>query len=462
MSDCFQFAARCQFAVAILLAGVASSAQGAGFAIIEQSASSLGNAFAGSAATAADASTLFFNPAGLTRLDRSQLVVAGHIISPTAKFSNNASSTNPSLGGLPLSGGNGGDGGETAFVPNFYYSHPLGGRFVLGIGINAPFGLETRYDRDWVGRYEGVKSELLTLNINPTLAWRATDRLSLGIGIDAQYIDAELSNAVDFGSLCLASSSSSLIPFSIPTATCIGAGITAPQTADGFATMTGDDWSWGYNLGLTYELSDAVRLGLAYRSRINHTLKGNVDYTAPASAAQAALFNAVFTDQKVTARLNLPESLSLSLAWQSHPDLQWLADITWTRWSRFEELRIIGANGSTTLSVVDESWENVLRYALGLNYRYDDRWTLRAGLAFDEEPIPDARHRTPRIPGNDRRWLSAGFSYRLDADTRIDAGYSHLFISDTPINHADSVSNTLSGSYDNSVDILSAQLVWNL
>lgn len=433
----------------LVVAAACTPAFGAGFALIEQSASGQGNAFAGAAAVAGDASTIFFNPAGLTRLEDPQVLLAFHGIFSDAKFRNNGSTGNPVFDGTALGGPND-DGGGEAFVPNLYVSIPLSDTLVAGFGISAPFGLETRYSPDWVGRYHAIRSDLATVNLNPTLAWQATDRLSVGIGIDAQYIRATLSNAIDFGLVCVSTPTL--------TAACNSVGITAAQQSDGIAELTGDDWSWGYNLGLLFDVTDDLRVGLAYRSKIKHNLRGGIDYQAPANPFHAAVFNAVpnFQDRAASAGVTLPETVSLSAAWEASEDLEVLADVTWTRWSRFRQLVAVDDSG-TTLSSTDENWENVYRYSLGLNYHYNDAWTLRAGVAYDEEPIPDAAHRTPRIPGNDRKWLSVGFGYAVNPDTRIDVGYSHLFISDPSIQHVDSQGHTLSGTYDNSVDILSAQ-----
>ena len=156
--------------------------QASGFAIIENSASGMGNAFAGAAAVAEDASTLYFNPAGLTNLSGSRLVAAGHIVAPNAKFNNKGSYVNPNLtGGTPIAGslpGKNDDGGTTAFVPNFYFSSQINDQWFAGLGINAPFGLEVSYDDGWVGRYHAKTSKLQTININPSIAFKANERFS--------------------------------------------------------------------------------------------------------------------------------------------------------------------------------------------------------------------------------------------------------------------------------------------
>ncbi len=179
-----------------------SKVNAAGFALIEQGVSGLENAYAGGAASAQDATTIFYNPAGLTRLNKPEFIAAGHLIIPNAKFTNDGSThvTKPTTP-FSLIGNDGGNAGVTVFVPNLYYSHPVTEKFFFGLGINSPFGLQTEYDNGWVGRYHAIKSSVMTVNINPTIAYKFTDQLSIGAGLDIQYIKAELTNAVDFGTI---------------------------------------------------------------------------------------------------------------------------------------------------------------------------------------------------------------------------------------------------------------------
>ena len=434
-------------ACAILLTGIWAPARGAGFAIIEQSASGMGNAYAGAAATAEDAATLFFNPAGLTYLDRRQLVAAGHVIVANTEFSGSASA--PSI--PQVSGGDGGDAGDTAFVPNLYLAMPLRQDLVAGLGINAPFGLKTEYDDDWVGRFHAIKSELVTVNINPSLAWQATPKLSIGAGVSAQYIDAELSQAANQTLAC-----GGLVQAgALNPADCAGVG------GDLTAEIEGDDWGFGFNLGLLYEIQPGTRIGLAYRSKIDQNLEGDASFENADPVFSTVGF---FVPTDASASVDLPESASVSLYHELTGRWTLLADYTWTRWERFDELKIEFSNPLQPASITPENWSNSNRYSLGVNYRHSSTWMLRAGLAFDETPIPDARARTPRIPGNDRRWLALGASYTHNRDITIDVGYAHLFIEDTDIDHSNAenpAAGTITGEFDSSVDIVSAQLVWN-
>jgi long-chain fatty acid transport protein len=399
---------RLRLAVTLALSSQAGLAHAAGFALIEQNASGLGNAYAGQAAVAADASTIFFNPAGMTLLPDRQVVMAGHLIAPNAEFS----------GISTVGGGDGGDAGSLAFVPNGYFAFRLTPDVHLGIGMNAPFGLATEYDNGWAGRTQALKSELKTININPSIAWKASDVLSLGAGLSIQYAEATLTNIAG------------------------GAGPVA---------VKGDDYGWGFNLGALWQVTPATRLGLAYRSEVDYTLEGNVVFSN---------FPASTTNGAVTAAATLPDSASLSLFHRVNDRFDLLADVTWTGWSDFKELRILRSSGAL-LSLTEENWDDSYRYSIGLNYRVNSQWMARGGVAYDETPVSDT-FRTARIPDQSRTWLAFGLQYKLSGKSLIDVGYAHLFVKDARINKtepAPGIGNvTLTGTYEGSVDILSAQL----
>lgn len=403
MKVCFN-----RLALGLTLAGCGGLANAAGFALIEQNASGLGNAYAGQAASAQDASTIFFNPAGMTLLPDRQVVIAGHLIKPSADFSGTVTPT-------ILGGGDGGDAGDLAFVPNAYLAYRVSPDVHLGVSLNAPFGLKTEYDSTWKGRTQAIKSELKTISLNPSIAWKASETLSLGAGLSIQYIEATLSNAT-----------SGAIPPNV-------------------GTVKGNDYGWGFNLGALWQVNEATRIGLAYRSEVDQSLKGDLRF----SASPAVI--------PVTADVTLPDSASLSLFHILNTRWELLADITWTGWSDFDELRIVRAVG--TPLVTPENWRDAYRYSLGANYHLNDSLTLRGGVAYDETPVSDA-YRTARIPDSNRTWLAFGAQYSLSTSSMIDVGYAHLFMANARI---DKLENgvTLSGTYKNAVDILSAQLTLN-
>jgi long-chain fatty acid transport protein len=394
-----------RLALSLALTGCVNLAQAAGFALIEQNASGLGNAYAGQAAAATDASTIFFNPAGMTMLPDRQVVLVGNLIKHEAEFS----------GTSLIGGGDGGDAGDLALVPNAYFAYRLTPDVHLGVGLNAPFGLKTEYDPTWAGRTQAIKSELKTINLNPSVAWRANESFSLGAGVSIQYIEATLTNAT-------------------------GAAPGAPIGA-----VEGDDYGWGFNLGALWQLSDATRIGTAYRSEIDNTLEGTLDVNG------TTVVDPVFAD------VTLPDSASLSLVHKISERWELLVDVTWTGWSDFDELRIVNSGGVPVTPPTTENWEDSYRYSVGVNYHHSDKLILRGGVAFDETPVPDA-YRTARIPDEDRAWIAFGAQYRLSPKSALDFGYAHLFVEDARI---DEGAVALMGSYESSVDILSAQITLN-
>jgi long-chain fatty acid transport protein len=413
----------------VALAGCAGLTQAAGFALIEQNASGLGSAYAGQAASAQDASTVFFNPAGMGLLPGSQLVVTGSLVDLSAKFQDGGSTAAP----LQTLGGTGGDAGGLSFVPNAYYVYPVNKDLALGIGVNAPFGLKTEYDQTWMGRFQAVKSELQTINVNPSLSYKLNDTVLLGIGLSAQYIDATLTNMVNYSALAGGA---------------LGGGL------QGLADVKGNDWGWGYNLGALFNLGD-TRIGIAYRSEVDYTLEGDVSF---ANVPPPMAANPLLQTGPVTADVAMPASASLSLFHKFNPKVDLLADITWTGWSTFDVLTVRRTSG-TVVSSTTENWQDSWRYSLGVNWHQNDAWTWRAGVAYDQTPVEDA-YRTARIPDNSRIWVALGGQYRLSEKSALDFGYAYLFVKDASIDSTAPGAGTLLGSYDNSVNILSAQYTY--
>ena len=370
-------------------------AMASGFSLLESTADGQGAAYAGTAAAADNASTVFFNPAAMVLLPGRQITASLHAIKYVDKFE----------GGSP----NGGDAGGLAYVPSAFYAMPISSNLWFGLGINSPFGLKTEYDSGWVGQASGLKSEMETVNINPGLGMRVNDKLSLGIGLNAMYIKAELTSYLG----------------AVP----------------GLFTVKGDDWGYGYNLGLLYEANQDTRFGVAYRSRVKEQLKGDITFSAPVGP---------YYNGPGGAKIELPDSLTLSLYHRVSPKWTVLADLAWTGWSSFQELRVVRDNG-TSLTPTIENWKDTMRYSVGAHYQWTDRTKLLMGIGFDESPVPDAQHRTVRIPDSDRTWLAFGVGYKLNQKDVIDIAYSHLFLKDAPI-------ASPAGTYNhNKVDIFGVQ-----
>jgi len=437
------------FAASVSLAAFSSTANAAGFGIIEQSVTGLGAAFSTGSTAASDGSTIYFNPAGMSFLkNRNAVDFGAHVIDPNAKFKNEGSTVTADVGGGALTGGNGGDAGPVALVPNFYYTRAINDKWTAGIGINAPFGLVTDYDDGWVGRYHALRSDLKTININPSVSYKANDKLSFGAGINVQYIDAQLTNAVDFGTIFA------------------GAGRT-PQQEDGEVIVEGDDWSVGYNLGLLWQATPQTRIGAAYRSRVKHKLKGDADFRSSAaiSAVIAAAGMGAFVDSDVTGDITLPDSLSLGFQHQVNNKLTVNGDITWTNWSLVKEIRFEFENTAQPDGVTTVEYKDSNRYSLGFTYEQDSKWTWRAGVAFDEAVTPNDELTSIRTPDADRTWVTAGFTYKRSNNLSIDFGFAHLFIDDAKVRKTavgeDRTKGGLVGEYEIDANILSAQARWS-
>lgn len=436
-----QCAARVVLIAAVLGAFPATGANAAGFALREQSATAQGNAFAGATASAEDVSYMFFNPATLGFLNGYRAMAVLSYIQPDSELESASATT---VGATPI-------GGSTAIddvtgdvvTPALYGMAELPGGLRAGLGINVPFGLETGYPDDWVGRYHTVDAELLTVNVNPVLAWRPLDWLAVGAGLQAQYVRAELSNAVDFGTIGAAGG----VPGAVPT------------TQDGRAMLEGDDWGYGFNLGVLVEPLEGTRVGLAYRSEIEHELEGDAEFDLDTAGVGAALQAATgaFADTGGSADLTTPAMLSLGV----HQDLtsRWsiMGEAAWTGWSTFEELRVRFDNPAQADNVTEEEWEDSFFVALGTTYRATDTLALRGGIAFDQTPVED-EHRNPQIPDEDRYWLSVGLSWEPVSWLGVDAAYTHIWVDDGEVDlSATEPGNTFRGNlqatYDTSIDI---------
>ncbi|QKI89728.1 transporter [Thiomicrorhabdus xiamenensis] len=401
------------------------SAMASGFALIEQSASGQGLSYAGAAANAEDASIMWFNPAGLTRFEGDQLIIGGHVISPKADFTEQASVKN---GATPI-GGEGDNGATVGFVPNVYWKSRLGA-YDVGFGVNVPFGQHISYDEDWVGRYHATETDLKTLNLNPAIAGKVNDQLSFGFGLNAQYVDVILEQKVDQSFI---------------------------GDSDGNAKVSGNSWAFGYNLGLLYQADEDLDIGFSYRSKMQHDVEGKIDY----SDINAAL-GGVLYDMDASSNVVLPASASLAMNYRLSEHTRLLASATWTGWSGYDELIIELEDGSSSES--NQNFEDSMRYAVGMIHQFNRQLKLRGGLAIDYTPVPDKYSRSPRTPDSNRKWVSVGLGYQLNKRMNLDVGYSHLFAnrSDVDYNVTTSLgSYDLRGYYDSAVDILSAQLVWN-
>lgn len=433
-----------KLAVASLIAGLCGNAWGSGFALSGKSVSSLGQAFSGTAVVAEDATVVYTNPAAMRSLTGEHLSAILHFIPADVQFDNEGSTT---------SGNNHEQIDKIHLIPNFYYVNTLNDELSFGLGIYSPFGLGLEYDDDWVGRYHTTNSELRTINISPAIAFSPSDKLNLGFGVDFQYAKAELSKAVDFGTICAVYESRGLVA----SGTCADPAVDLqPQQDDGGNTLTGSNWAVGYSLGLTYDYSKATRFGLSLHSATRHNVSGTSEFDGV-----PAIFAGTFHDSDASLSLMLPENLSIGMRHRLSPRMEVLADYTWMRWSRYDELVVKFTNGLTPVAE-EHNWRDAPRYSLGMNYRWQDGWLMRAGISYDQTPIPDAEHRSPKVPDADKLSLGLGSKVELTDRLNLDMGILYTLKSNADINNTDNLGHTLKGSYAVQTTYLSVQLNWQL
>ncbi|WP_298235429.1 OmpP1/FadL family transporter [uncultured Azohydromonas sp.] len=432
-----------------------SLAQAAGFQLLEQNASGLGNAYAGSAAIADNASTVFFNPAGMTELRERELSLGGTLVDLSAKFRDNGSSA-----GALTGAGNGGDAGARALVPNAYLSWKLGERLWGGLGISAPFGLRTEYDSPWVGGAHAIHFDVKTININPSLAFKVNETLSLGAGLNYQKLRADYLRLISIGPLTLP-------PPVVPVTTTV-------PLQQSTVLFKGDDWSWGWNVGALYKPTPDTRLGIAYRSAIKHTVSGSLTTGAPTGAEGIV---AAIGNSGAYTRIKLPETLIISAAQRVNPQWEVLGDVSWTGWNSIQDVNLVRSNAVAapvtpsgqaggTAQTLEAKFRNSWRVALGANFRWNDAWTFRGGLAYDRTPVRGPATTLVSLPDANRTWLTLGAQWRPTNDDRVDFGLARILIRDADIDNDQGTSalspiqpprGRVTGSYESDLWLLGVQ-----
>ena len=444
------------WALAIAMALASGPAAAAGFAVGQASVSAAGSAFAGGAAAAGDASTLFSNPAGAMRLDHHEIVIGGVYVLPRIDFDERGSTL---FDGSVLTGNDGGQGGFDIVVPNLFAVWNYADHLRFGVGITAPFGLITDYDITWVGRYNETTTTFQSIDVNPAFAMRLTPELSFGAGVSVQWARERLVQALDFGTICVLPAA--VGGFGLSAATCAGVGL-VPGLSDGAGEVEGDDIAFGYNFGLLYEVTPRTRFGFNFRSRIHHRFDADGSFSVPPGARAiiaASATPAAFTDTAAELEIDLPETASLSFYHEPRPRWAFMGDVTWTRWTRIDEVRINFVDPATPVNLLITEWGDTYRIAAGAHYQWSERLTLRSGLAFDESPIETA-FRGPGIPDSDRYIVALGAGYRVRDNLTLDAAYQHLFFNDGSARRVSATASTLRGEFSIDVDIFGVGATW--
>ncbi len=391
--------------LAASIAAASSQVMANGLALNEQSASSAGSAYAGRASTAANASTLFGNPAGMSRLERAEVSGGLAFIDASTDISDASGQLAP---GLPVSGTNDGDMVPFSTIPFGYYVSPINDKLHAGIGVYAPFGVESDYENGWQGRYEGVTSMVQVVTLQPTISYAFNERVSVGFGPTINHISGELTSNVPGAAF----------------ATINPAYVGAP---DSEVEIEGDDIAYGYNLGVLFGISDRLDWGLTYHSKVDYSLEGDTTISGTPAPINTVL------DGKYDAELDItmPESVDTSFSYQATDALALYAGATYTRWSRLEGIEVensgINAMFQPSFGTITEEleWEDTWSFAVGGAYQLNPSWVIRAGYAFDESPTND-QHRTVRIPVSDRDIYTLGAGWNVSEDLTIDAAYAYI------------------------------------
>jgi long-chain fatty acid transport protein len=312
------------------------------------------------------------------------------------------------------------DGGATGYIPNFNYSMPIAKDLYFGLGIGAPFGLKTDYGSSWLGAAQSISFEVKTINVNPSLAYKVNDTVSLGFGLDWQKLNAKYKRVVG--------TYNALAPFPASSA-----GLTA--------LLDVSDDTWGWNAGILMNLSPATKVGISYRSAMKYTATGNIALSSDGSAlanGTLAQLNAQGGSSNVRADIKLPDTWIFSASQILNDKWEMLGDLSWTGWSsipRIDIIRTSGVASGVTAQTLNTDFRDTWRAALGANYKYSDTTKLKFGIAYDQTPVKGANTRMVSLPDNNRWWLSFGAQWQPTKISAIDVGVTRLFVKDAQINN---------------------------
>ena len=364
-------------AAAMMVAGAfATQTYAAGFQLSEQSAIQMGRAMAGAGVVGDDLSAVHYNPAGMTLLSGTRMQATGTWVAVNLDYKGDSGQSE-----------NGRLKGQT--IPAGFITHQINDSLWAGLGLTVPYGMGTEYGEGWKGKSRGTESMILTFDINPNLAWKVNDKLSVGGGISLQYAKAEL-----------------------------GMGMGPMQ-----ANVKGDSWAWGWNVGLMFQPVETVRLGLAYRSHIAHNADG---HTTLNNVPNATGVSNLRSDMEV--RLKTPDTITLSATWEATDALRLSGTARWSKWSNFRSLNVQNLDLAGTklgTTVVENNWDDTWFFSVGADYKLNGQWTVRGGVAYDQGPVEN-QYRMAVIPDTDRVWFSGGASYKYTDNLTFDFGATYI------------------------------------
>lgn len=440
-----------------------------GFSLNEQSASAMGVANAGAAANPENATTVFFNPAGMSQLKGTNISFGAAVLDIDAE-AKSAEATNTLSG--TVNGTTGGDIADPAVLPNLYVTHEISDSIDVGFGIHAPYGLAADYDNDFKGRFFADKTELTAISFSPSIAVNNGNGLSMGLGINIMYAEGRLSKFQDIrGAFYQAAlKRDGINPATAPAPVLAAYRAGADTQADGYeqknygapyADINGDDVAVNFRVGFLYELSDRTQFGLTAQTGTEFNLEGDIKISGFPVPGPGGVTPATLTED-VRVPLAIPESVTVGARHQLTDSVTLLAGATYSRWSRFEELDIYSnEDGSGAVSSlvgdpithITEKWKNTWQFNVGGIWQATPAWAFKAGYAWDESPVD--QYVTARIPSEDRHWLTLGTQWS-DAQSgwTVDAAVGTLIfagdpnVSDREYSHQSPTVPSTAASYD--------------
>lgn len=410
----------------------------AGFALNDHSATASGNALAGAAASKADISFSFWNPALLSNAKAKTLYVSGAVVSPEMDVTVNSASSPAALGGIPMSGETPTDIVDTSVVPSIYFAYPISDKTTLGAALNAPFGLSGEYGDKWAGRFHSSKTAVKDVAFSISVAHEVNERLAIGASAQVHKGSVRLEAAIPDSPLL-------------------------PTDQEGYGILDAEDVAFAFAVGARFEPIEGTRLGFGYRSKVDFNFEGDATYTNISPALGPFGANLGIDNAAISDNITFPSVLTLSAEHDINDRLTFGATAMRTGWSALEEMRIAfeaGADGKAQNdSVLTFKFKDTWFYSAGLTYDATDNLTLRTGVAVDYSPARD-EYRSARTPDGDRQWLSLGGSYRFSNDSSITMAYTHVKIDDVTVNRTgalaeDAARGKLNADYELSANVLS-------
>jgi len=373
-----------------LLSNVANAAA---FQLYEQGTPIIGTAAVGQAANTSDASTAYFNPAGMAALPSSEFMLGSQMIFPNTHFSPNTANT--------ISGGSGGNAGTLTPGMSMYYVYSYAPRLKLGVALTSPYGGSLTYDDGWVGRYNVQNAFFYTINLNPSLALQVNKWLAVGAGVSVEYMSLQQTTALP------------LIPL-----------------VDGQINVKVTDYAPGANFGVMLTPSKATTVGIAYRSQITHDMHGNITFLR-------------ITDQPNTStKMVMPQNVIASWTQDLSDRFTLLTELGWSNWSSMKNttLNVAGYSVVTPLN-----WNDTYRVGLGGKFKVTPAFVLQAGASYDSSPTSTA-NRLPVLPMDRQVRLGVGFLYTMHKIVKLGMSYEYWNLGNAPI-HNTSSAGVLAGSY---------------